>query len=66
MLGAIAGDIIGTPFEHCPIKTTSFPLFCDDSCFSDDTVLTLAVADWLMSDIDHSHQGLVSSFSYYW
>lgn len=62
MLGAIAGDIIGTPFEHCPIKTTSFPLFCDDSCFSDDTVLTLAVADWLMSDIDHSHQGLVSSF----
>ena len=27
MLGAIAGDIIGVPFEHNPIKTTKFPLY---------------------------------------
>ncbi len=61
MLGAIAGDIIGVPFEHNPIKTTKFPLFSEESCFSDDTVLTLAVANWLMTDIKHSHLGLVES-----
>lgn len=61
MLGAIAGDIIGVPFEHNPIKTTDFPLFSEESCFSDDTVLTLAVANWLMTDIKHSHIGLIES-----
>lgn len=44
MIGAIAGDIIGSVYEHQPIKTKDFPLF-DASCrFTDDTVLTVAVA----------------------
>lgn len=44
MLGAIAGDIIGSVYESRPIKTTVFPLFQTGSRFTDDTVLTLAIA----------------------
>jgi len=44
MIGAIAGDIIGSPFEGYPVKTTDFPLFSEHSIFTDDTVLTIAVA----------------------
>jgi ADP-ribosylglycohydrolase len=45
MLGAIAGDIIGSVYEHRPIKTTRFPLFHPLCRFTDDTVLTVALAD---------------------
>lgn len=48
MLGAIAGDIIGSVYEGRPIKTTDFPLFSADSRFTDDTVLTVAVADAIL------------------
>ncbi|MFA5517055.1 MAG: ADP-ribosylglycohydrolase family protein [Desulfuromonadales bacterium] len=44
MLGAVAGDIIGSIYEHAPIKTRDFPLFAADCRFTDDTVLTIAVA----------------------
>ncbi len=44
MLGAIAGDIIGSPYERHNIKTRAFPLFGPQSRFTDDTVLTAAVA----------------------
>lgn len=45
MLGAIAGDIIGSVYEHAPIKTKAFPLFADHCRFTDDTVLTVAIAN---------------------
>ena len=48
MLGAVAGDIIGSVYEHRPIKTTRFPLFQDHSHFTDDSVLTLAVAQAIL------------------
>ena len=48
MLGAIAGDIVGSVYEDRPIKTKSFPLFSPDSRFTDDTVLTVAVAEHLL------------------
>ena len=49
MYGAILGDIIGCPFEFDRGgKTKDFPLFCGESEFTDDTVLTLAVAEALM------------------
>jgi ADP-ribosylglycohydrolase len=48
MLGAIAGDIIGSVYEARPIKTTIFPLFHPLCRFTDDTVLTVALADSLM------------------
>jgi len=44
MLGAIAGDIIGSAYERYPIKTKKFDLFSKYSQFTDDTVMTLAVA----------------------
>ena len=49
MLGAIAGDIIGSVYEFQPIKTIDFPLFRQESHFTDDTVLTVAVADSVLS-----------------
>ncbi|MEL6106050.1 MAG: ADP-ribosylglycohydrolase family protein [Planctomycetota bacterium] len=48
MLGAIIGDVIGSYYEHFPTKYTDFDLFSENSCFTDDTVLTVAVADWLL------------------
>jgi ADP-ribosylglycohydrolase len=50
MLGAIAGDIIGSVHEWQPIKTTRFRLFHPASRFTDDTVLTVALADSLLHD----------------
>ena len=49
MLGAIAGDIIGSVHEFECQKTKDFPLFVEQSRFTDDTVLTVAVADCLLS-----------------
>jgi ADP-ribosylglycohydrolase len=48
MLGAIAGDVIGSVHEGSGTKTKVFPLFVEDSQFTDDTVLTVAVADRLL------------------
>ncbi len=48
MLGAIAGDIIGSIYEHRTIKTTDFPLFGKGCAATDDSVLTIATADALM------------------
>jgi ADP-ribosylglycohydrolase len=49
MIGAIAGDIIGSVYEHHPIKTKDFPLFHAQCVFTDDTVLTVAIADAILS-----------------
>lgn len=48
MLGAIIGDIVGSVYEWHNIKTKDFPLFRDDCFFTDDTVMTVAVADAIM------------------
>jgi ADP-ribosylglycohydrolase len=53
MLGAIAGDIIGSRFEHASIKSKDFELFNRQSVFTDDTVLTIAVADSLLHKIPY-------------
>ncbi len=53
MLGAIAGDIIGSVYEARPIKTTTFPLFSAGSCFTDDTVLTVATALAILENMDY-------------
>lgn len=50
MFGAILGDIIGSPYEFDNgDKTKDFPLFVEDSEFTDDSVMTLAVAEALMN-----------------
>ena len=49
MYGAILGDIIGSPYEFDRgSKSKDFPLFSKHSTFTDDTVMTLAVADALL------------------
>lgn len=52
MLGAIAGDIVGSIYEAAPIKTKDFPLFDHGVTFTDDTVCTVAIADALLSGGD--------------
>ncbi|MEL6923795.1 MAG: ADP-ribosylglycohydrolase family protein [Bacteroidota bacterium] len=54
MLGAIAGDIIGSIYEKSNLKSTKFPLFSPQSRFTDDTVLTVAVADCVLNDLSYS------------
>lgn len=53
MIGAILGDIIGSPYEFDEnnIKTKEFPLFSDRCSFTDDTVMTVAVAEGLMNGL---------------
>lgn len=53
MLGAIAGDVIGSVHERAHTKTKDFPLFTRESRFTDDTVLTVAVADCLLHGQDY-------------
>jgi ADP-ribosylglycohydrolase len=54
MIGAIAGDIIGSVYEsHC-LKTTEFAIFTANSTFTDDTVLTIAVADCILHGKDYA------------
>jgi ADP-ribosylglycohydrolase len=49
MIGAIAGDIVGSVYEARPIKRKDFPLFDSRCTFTDDTVLTIAVAWAILS-----------------
>lgn len=53
MIGAIAGDVIGSLYESFNIRTTEFPLFDYYSHFTDDTVLTVALADSILNGIDY-------------
>lgn len=48
MIGAIVGDILGSVYEWNNIKTKDFPLFREDCFFTDDTVMTCAVAEAIM------------------
>jgi ADP-ribosylglycohydrolase len=60
MLGAIIGDVIGSVHEGSGTKTKDFPLFLPRSTFTDDSVLTVAVAEWILTgqnlvDLLHSY-----------
>lgn len=54
MIGAIIGDVIGSVYENETIKTEDFSLFSRFSRFTDDTVLTIAIADAVMQRKSHS------------
>ena len=64
MIGAIAGDIIGSVYEGHNIKRTDFPLFGPWNRFTDDTVLTVAVADAIMTGAPYSEK-LREYYRYY-
>lgn len=59
MLGAIIGDVVGSVYEFDNTKDYNFHLLTPRSEFTDDTVMTLAVAKWLVEDETHSHEYLV-------
>jgi ADP-ribosylglycohydrolase len=54
MIGAIAGDIIGSAYEFNPIKTSDFRLFTKHSRFTDDTVMTIASAYSILHKASYS------------
>lgn len=49
MIGAIIGDIVGSRFEKKNLKSKDFELFTKQSRFTDDTVLTIAIADCILN-----------------
>lgn len=53
MIGAIIGDIVGSPYESGWMKRDDFELFRKNSMFTDDTVLTVAVADAILSGAEY-------------
>jgi ADP-ribosyl-[dinitrogen reductase] hydrolase len=52
MFGAMIGDIVGSRWEFRRIKTKAFPLFSELNAITDDSILTVAVADALLNDLD--------------
>lgn len=56
MLGSIIGDIVGSVYEFANIKTKEFPLFNDRGSYTDDSILSVATADWLL------HGGDIAKF----
>ena len=71
MIGAILGDMIGSPYEFVRgPKSKEFPLFIEASGFTDDSVMTIAVAEALMNNNNKNEEdirlALISSiFSYF-
>ena len=51
IIGAIIGDIVGAFYESNNCKSTEIPLFPYGANFTDDTVMTVAVADWLLNGV---------------
>lgn len=47
MLGAIIGDMVGSVYEFNNVKTMNFPFFSEESNYTDDSIMTLAVEEWL-------------------
>ena len=62
MLGAIIGDTVGSVYEFGNIKNTDFPLFGLQSNYTDDSIMTMAVADWLLNDPQHGMDTLEATF----
>ena len=61
MIGAIIGDVVGSRFEFNNIKTKDFELVVDRSCFTDDTVMTVAVADVLINGNPYNKDDVIDT-----
>ena len=61
MLGAIIGDTVGSVYEFNNTKDYNFRLFSSESGYTDDTVMTMAVARWLLDDPGHNYEKLEES-----
>lgn len=65
MLGSIIGDIVGSVYEFNNIKTKDFLLFGPKNNFTDDSIMTVAVTDWLLRDSTFSHKALEESMIWF-
>lgn len=65
MLGAIIGDTVGSIYEFHNTKDYDFQLFTNRSNYTDDTVMTMAVADWLLNCPEHDTDRLSQIFRHY-
>lgn len=54
MIGAIAGDMVGSVYEFANHRNKHFRLFADDARFTDDTVLTVALAESILDGSDYA------------
>lgn len=61
LLGGIIGDMVGSVYEFNNIKTKDFQLFSERSSYTDDTVMTIAVADALKNGIGDSDYSIYIS-----
>jgi len=66
MIGAIIGDIVGSIYEFNNHKSKEFTLFKKESTFTDDTVMTVAVADFITDDHGNSGQPRFISYLHKW
>ena len=57
MLGSIIGDIVGSIYEFHNIETKEFPLFSKNCGFTDDSILTIATAKWILEGGSKSDSG---------
>ena len=60
LMGAVLGDIAGSIYEFNPHKSTDVNLTDKSMDFTDDTIMTIAVADWILNDKLHTKKGLVA------
>ena len=58
MLGAIVGDTVGSIYEFNNTRDYNFEMFTNRSGYTDDTIITMAVAYWLLKDPDHKYENL--------
>lgn len=59
LMGAILGDIAGSIYEFDPHKSTDINIQDKRMDYTDDTIMTIAVADWILNDKLHTEKGLV-------
>ena len=58
MLGAIVGDTVGSIYEFNNTKDYNFEMFSPRSGYTDDSIMTMAVAYWLLKDPEHKYETL--------
>ena len=62
MLGAVIGDIAGSRFEFDNYRHTDFDIFSPDSDFTDDTIYTVAIADWVLQGCNDNLASILQSW----
>ena len=60
LIGAVLGDMAGSIYEFNPHKSTDVDLKDKSMDYTDDTIMTIAVADWILNDKLHTKKGLVA------